>query len=192
MQRLGWCQAPETQPRGVNLPSHTPHAKPHRMSRSNSCFSQKRYCYNNLCEMLREEHVSVDLGVRNLRWQPHFRHSAGRLGSHFIRAMREGRLLGWKTPSLGVTVPPIDTGEAGEWVDIGPNATLLACVPNDSVTSTQSVLAMVKIDGADAVTLVHVACEDRAELLPGMTLTARFDVLNAASTLPAFQVAPSS
>lgn len=136
--------------------------------------------------------MSEERSVRMLRWQPHFRHSAGSLGSQFIRAVREGRLVGWKTRSLGVTVPPIASGEPGEWVGVGPGATLVAHAPSDdfdSMASARTVVAIVKIDGADTVTPVLVEGDDDADLHPGTALMVKFDASAAASILPVFRVA---
>jgi len=135
--------------------------------------------------------VSDERGVRNLRWQPHFRHSAGKLGSHFIRAVREGKLVGWKTQSLGVTVPPIGTGEAGEWVEVGPRAALVTYAPNDNAGGgipAGKFFATVRIDGADVVTAALVECDETAGLTPGAVLTAKFATSDDAATLPIFEL----
>ena len=122
-------------------------------------------------------------------WRPSFRHSAGKLGSHFIRAIREHRqILGWKTERLGVTVPPIETGSPGEWVEIGPEATLLGYAHPADIGAEDieqgRVFAAVKVDGADTVLHALVVCDDPEALSAGMRLTPFFD---DSSTLPTFQ-----
>ncbi|GAA4339007.1 hypothetical protein GCM10023144_36690 [Pigmentiphaga soli] len=90
------------------------------------------------------------------RWNPVFRHSAGRLGSHYITALRtQGRLVGWRTevPSR-VSVPPRDVGAEGEWVELGPGAELLAFAPSEWTAGSGEpvledfTLGRVLIDGA--------------------------------------------
>ncbi len=92
------------------------------------------------------------------RWKPVFRHSAGRLGSHYLTAVRtQQRLCGWRTsqpPRL--SVPPTDFGAEGKWVDIGPGAELLSFAPSEWVTDSGEavlqdfVLGRVRVDGAEA------------------------------------------
>jgi uncharacterized OB-fold protein len=138
--------------------------------------------------------VSSVKAVIGQAWQPAFRHSAGRLGSHFIRAIRDDRqLLGWKTERLGVTVPPIGAGEAGEWVKIGPGATLIGYTPPDDVgqgaIEAGKVFAAVKLDGADTVLHVLLSCANPQMLSAGMRLQANFDDMPAGgSVLPGFEL----
>ena len=124
-------------------------------------------------------------------WKPGFRHSAGKAGSHFIRAIREGRLLGWKTARLGVTIPPIETGEPGEWVEVGPGATLVGFAPPDEQAANDipsgTVFAAVNVDGADTMLYALVVSEDPDALGAGMRLMPVFpDAGDSAATLPAF------
>ena len=97
-------------------------------------------------------------GVLADRWRPVFRHSAGRLGSEYLTAIRsQHRLLGWKTqqPDM-VTAPPKNFGGAGEWVELGPEATLLSFAPTEWVADCGEallktfVLGRVLVDGGDA------------------------------------------
>lgn len=142
--------------------------------------------------------MSAEAGLLTSLWEPAFRHSAGRRGSQFIRAMRDGgRLLGWKTARLGVTVPPIDSGGLGEWVNVGPGASLIGYAPVDHAPSGEpaddTVLAAVKIDGADTMSYVRVACSDRKGLRSGMRLVADFDATpGSPSALPCFRPAAVS
>jgi len=135
--------------------------------------------------------VSDGNAVRAQKWQPGFRHSAGKLGSHFIRAIRNGQLFGWKTKRLGVTIPPIETGEPGEWVEVGPVATLVGYAsPNDLAPGDiepGKVFAALKVDGADTLLYALVACDDAKILFPGMRLKAILPHDTEAGTLPTFQ-----
>jgi uncharacterized OB-fold protein len=138
--------------------------------------------------------MPAEAGLIVSSWEPAFRHSAGRRGSHFIRAMREeGRLLGWKTARLGVTVPPIESGGPGEWVEVGPGAILIGHAPwgapvGDSGEDT--VLAAVKIDGVDTMVYARVTCDDASSLQAGTRLVADFSAIPAApSALPRFKLA---
>ena len=126
-------------------------------------------------------------------WQPSFRHSAGALGTEFIRAVRRGKLLGWKTGRLGVTVPPVDAGVPGEWVEVGPGATLIgyasSCEIEPDALRQGVVFAAVRIDGADTMTyaLIHRRNSDD-DLAPGARLEVIFaDSAECGSVLPAFQ-----
>ena len=131
--------------------------------------------------------------VLDQSWQPSFRHSAGRLGSHFIRACRSGRLLGWKTQRLGVTVPPVETGEPGEWVEVGPGATLVGYATARELApggiEPGKVFAAVKLDGADSLLYALVTCANPASLRPGTRLKARFaSDSDAGPFLPSFEL----
>lgn len=144
---------------------------------------------------MRIEELSVSdmSAVLPQTWRPSFRHSAGKLGSHFIRAIREHRqILGWKTGRLGVTVPPIETGSPGEWVKVGPEATLVGYASPGEVGPDDieqgKVFAVVKIDGADTVLCALVVCENPDILFPGMRLEARFGhASDTQPVLPSFQ-----
>ena len=91
--------------------------------------------------------------VRTIEVEAAFRHSAGRLGSHFLKTVRdEARLLGWRTGDPPrVIVPPKDLGGTGEWVPLGPGAVLLAYAPpewRDADGPAEACLALVRLDGA--------------------------------------------
>ena len=133
--------------------------------------------------------MSGEVGVLATRWEPAFRHSAGRRGSEFIQAMRDDhQLLGWKTERLGVTVPPVESGGPGEWVKVGPGASLIGYAPADRKSQQETMLAAVKIDGADTMTYVRVACDLGNDLRPGMRLVADFGSTSAeSSSLPSFR-----
>jgi len=100
-------------------------------------------------------------------WRPVFRHSAGNLGSAFMSAARNDRkLIGWKAGKPAqVMVPPKDLGVGGEWVDIGPGATLIGAVPADWAADSGEkalvgfVLGHVRPDGADTALLALVAAD---------------------------------
>jgi uncharacterized OB-fold protein len=100
--------------------------------------------------------VSEQGRVLEDRWNPVFRHSAGRLGSHYLSALRtQGRLVGWRTQAPSrVSVPPRDAAAQGEWVEMGPGAELLAFAPAEWVAGSGEpalenfVLGRVLIDGA--------------------------------------------
>lgn len=130
-------------------------------------------------------------GVLAQKWQPSFRHSAGRIGSHFIRAIRDRKqLLGWKTERLGVTIPPIEAGSTGEWVEIGPGATLVGYASPSDLSEQDiepgKVFAAIKVDGADTVLYALVECKDPSILSIGTRLEAVFADVSA-SVLPAFR-----
>ncbi len=118
---------------------------------------------------LRDDGVLVD------RWEPIFRHSAGRLSSQYITAIRsERRLLGWKTKRPDtMTVPPKSFGLEGEWVEVGPGAKLLSAVPAEWVADSGEprlrtfVLARVLVDGAETPMYVLL------KLREGQSLPAR-------------------
>lgn len=116
--------------------------------------------------------------VRIVEVKATFRHSAGRLGTRFLTAIRdEARLLGWRTGGR-VLVPPKDLGLPGEWVAIGPGAVLEAYAPSGwtDAAADGSVLALIKPDGADTALLARLrAGAETAEALPvGRRLVARF------------------
>lgn len=129
-------------------------------------------------------------------WQPSFRHSAGALGSHYIRALRAGKLLGWKTARLGVTAPPIEAGSDGEWIEIGPAATLVGYASPDDLVSQRVpdgfVFAAVKVDGADTMMYALLRCDDAALLRCGQRLEAVFSQDEGGATVPVFRTAGAS
>jgi len=99
--------------------------------------------------------------VRTIEVEAAFRHSAGRLGSHFLKTIRdEARLLGWRTGNPPrVIVPPKDLGGAGEWVALGPGAALEAYAPSEwrePGVATETCLALVRLDGADTALLASL------------------------------------
>jgi hypothetical protein len=114
--------------------------------------------------------------VRVLNVRAPFRHSAGRLGSEFLQALRERRLLGLRTGSQ-VIVPPRDLGASGAWVEIGPGARLEAYAPADWVDGGDagSCLALVTVDGADTALLARLRpAAPAGALAKGTRLTLRF------------------
>jgi uncharacterized OB-fold protein len=125
-------------------------------------------------------------------WEPGFRHSAGQLGGQFIRAMRNGSLLGWKTERLGVTVPPIEAGGEGEWVEVGPGATLVGYAPPADLGpeghGRDEVFAAVSVDGADTVLYALLRCSNPDGLSAGARLEAVFaEVPEGGMVVPMFQ-----
>ena len=96
-------------------------------------------------------------GILVERWEPVFRHSSGRLTSQFFTAIRsERRLPGWKTKRPDtISVPPKNFGSEGEWVELGPEATLLCAAPPAWVADSGEpllrtfVLGRVLVDGAE-------------------------------------------
>jgi uncharacterized OB-fold protein len=119
--------------------------------------------------------------MRVVEVQAVFRHSAGKLGSHFLKTLRdEGRIVGWRSGSPArVDVPPRDLGAAGEWVDVGPNATLEAYAPNEWLEAlgkpidADSCLALIRLDGADSGFLARLR-PGATKLKIGQALIARF------------------
>jgi hypothetical protein len=109
------------------------------------------------------------------RWHATFRHSAGRLGSRYLAALRdEQKILGWRTGSPPqVLVPPKDLGTDGEFVEVGPGASLLAFAPSGYLAAPVKgeVLGLVFLDGADTTLFARVHT-DAPET--GMRLIARF------------------
>jgi hypothetical protein len=105
-------------------------------------------------------------------WQAHFRQGAGALTSHFLRALRdERRLLGWRSGATnGVSVPPVHGGAAGEWVDVGPGARLVAHVPPSG--DDGDTLGLLAIDGAEGCSTWRV--RSSVPLRAGMRLEARW------------------
>lgn len=135
---------------------------------------------------LREDGVLVD------RWEPVFRHSAGRLSSQYFTAIRsERRLLGWKTKRPDtISVPPKNFGPEGDWVELGPGATLLSAVPAAWVADSGElllrtfVLGRVLVDGAETPMYALLKL-DQGRSLPqrGTRLSVRFaDAVPPAST----------
>lgn len=105
------------------------------------------------------------------RWEAQFRHSAGNLLGRFYRAIeRDAVLLGWRT-RRGVSVPPVP-GFDGDWVPVGPGATLVAHAPTLGADGDQ--LALVVVDGADNCSLWRVRASDGAALRAGTRLVACF------------------
>ncbi len=128
------------------------------------------------------------------RWEPAFRHAAGRRGSDFLRTLAEDhRLVGWRTDRHGVTVPPIESGSAGEWVEVGPGATLIGYASAGGSTDSDLLCAL-KLDGADTMTYARLAREHLDELQPGARLMADFAAPRPGGAgLPLFRLAvPSS
>lgn len=114
-----------------------------------------------------------DILIEN--WRGGFRHSAGRLGSHYLRTLRdESRLVGWRTGQPAkVLVPPKDLGDEGEWVNVGPGATLRSAILRDD--GSQFALARVQLDGADSVMFARVDTSDaKGDLKIGDRLTVHF------------------
>jgi uncharacterized protein len=99
--------------------------------------------------------------VRTIEVEAAFRHSAGRLGSYFLKTIRdEARLVGWRTGNPPqVLVPPKDLGGAGEWVALGPGAVLEAYAPVEwrgADQAAETCLALVRLDGADMALLASL------------------------------------
>lgn len=118
----------------------------------------------------------ADADVREMDVRAPFRHSAGRLGSAFLQALRARRLFGLKTGGR-VIVPPRELGERGEWVELGPGARLEAFAPADwlAADSDNSCLALVTVDGADTALLTRLRPAAAAgALAPGARLLLRF------------------
>jgi len=135
--------------------------------------------------------------VRATEVEASFRHSAGRLGSHFLKAIRdEARLLGWRTGDPPrVIVPPKDLGGTGEWVALGPGAVLLAYAPpewRDGESAAGTCLALVRPDGADTGLLAALKpAYPAGALAVGTVLRVRFsEERRGAITDLWFEVAP--
>jgi hypothetical protein len=121
---------------------------------------------------------AADSETRTVDVRASFRHSAGRLGSAFLLALRDGRLLGWKSGDPArVVVPPRETGAPGEWIALGPGATLEAYVPNDWLPASVdgSCFALVTVDGADTALVSRLRpAANMGALARGAKLTLRF------------------
>jgi uncharacterized OB-fold protein len=118
----------------------------------------------------------TDADTREIDVRAPFRHSAGRLGSVFLQALRARRLLGLKIGGR-VIVPPRELGERSEWVELGPGARLEAFAPADwlAADSDNSCLALVTVDGADTALLTRLRPAVVAgALAPGARLSLRF------------------
>jgi hypothetical protein len=119
-------------------------------------------------------------GALEDRWQPVFRHSAGRLGSQYLTAIRtEKRLLGWKTAQPErLSSPPKDFGGEGAWVDIGPGATLLSFAPGEWVAGGDVpegyLLSRVVVDGTDTPQFALLKTSGNAAPARGARLNVRF------------------
>jgi uncharacterized OB-fold protein len=114
--------------------------------------------------------------VREVSVRAPFRHSAGRLGSVFLNALRARRLLGLKIDGR-VIVPPRDFGATGEWVELGPGARLEAYAPSDWIAADDdnSCVALVTVEGADTALLARLRPAATAgALAPGARLSLRF------------------
>jgi len=109
------------------------------------------------------------------RWHATFRHSAGRLGSRYLAALRdEGKILGWRTGTPPrVLVPPKDPGGGGEFLEVGPGGSLLAFAPTEwlAAPAADGVLGLVMLDRADTALFARVRAAAPAM---GMRLIARF------------------
>jgi uncharacterized OB-fold protein len=135
--------------------------------------------------------------IRTVEVEATFRHSAGRLGTHFLKAIRDERkFLGWRTGNPPrVMVPPKDLGGTGEWVEIGPGARLDAYAPAEWLSDgadASSCLALVQLDGADTAMLTRLKPAVAPDALPvGTRLVARFaEERHGAVTDFWFEVAP--
>ncbi len=99
-----------------------------------------------------------------------YKRSLGPVLSHFFTALRDGQVLGVKTPSGRVLVPPTEydpeTGNAVEgWVPVGPGGTVKTWT-----TSDDGAWALVQLDGADTA-LLHRVLGDTAGLATGARVT---------------------
>jgi hypothetical protein len=125
--------------------------------------------------------MSVSEDVRAVEVSAAFRHSAGRLGSRFLKALRdEKRILGWCSANR-VVVPPKDFGCDGEWIEVGPGARLEAYAPANWLRDMGrdaddcDCLALVKLDGADTALLTRVRRDaSAAPFSTGLRLKACF------------------
>ena len=101
-----------------------------------------------------------------------YRWPAGKLGTHFLAALRdEAQILGLRCPACRrVHVPPRPNcprcgGTMGEWVRVGPGGRLVSWTRRG-----ETVFALVRLDGADT-DLVHVLLNpDRSLLVEGARL----------------------
>ena len=112
-------------------------------------------------------------------WKARFRHSAGRLGSEYLRALRDdARILGWRIDRTGtVHVPPKDFGEPGAFVEVGPGARLLTLARDVSFASEGGrcvCLGRVVLDGASTPLFARIAFAEGAAPQPGARVGARF------------------
>jgi uncharacterized protein len=126
-------------------------------------------------EVLRAPHVLEFPYVR----------STGPVIGAFFTALRDGRLVGIRSPGTGVVVPPTEydpvTGEdTGEMVDVGPAGTVTTWAWASSPRPDQPLerpfaWALIQLDGADTALLHAVDTGGDADAVhSGMRVTARF------------------
>ena len=106
------------------------------------------------------------------RWDIPFRHTAGRLASHFFRALMEKKILALRCPRCRrVLIPPRPFCERcfvslDDWVEVGQQGTLEAftvCYARfTGLPDPPYCLSLVKLDGADTA-LQHLLGEVELE-----------------------------
>ena len=123
--------------------------------------------------------------------------SVGPVIGKFLTGLRDGRLLGVRTPSGKVVVPPTeydpDTSEAvgrddSDWVEAGPYATVQSWTwvrrvrPGKHPLNQPFAFALVKPDGADTAMLAAVAASGPDAMKTGMRVVPHWSV-NRTGTL---------
>ena len=124
------------------------------------------------------------------RWDIPFRHTAGRLASHFFRALVEKKILALRCPRCRrVLIPPRPFCERcfvplEEWVEVGQQGTLEAftiCYARfTGLPAPPYCQMLVKLDGADSA-LMHllgeVDLEDVAEAVKRIQVGMRLEAV---------------
>ena len=114
--------------------------------------------------MTQEEEIIIVPG----RWDLPFRHTAGRVASHFLHALKDRRILALRCPRCRrVLVPPRPFCERcfvplDDWVEVGQQGTLEAftiCYARfTGLPDPPYCQMLVKLDGADSA-LMHLLGE---------------------------------
>ena len=118
--------------------------------------------------MTEEEEIIIVPG----RWDLPFRHTAGRVASHFLHALKEKRILALRCPRCRrVLMPPRPFCERcfqtlDEWVEVGQQGVLEAftvCYARfTGLPDPPYCLSLIKLDGADTA-LQHLLGEVELE-----------------------------
>jgi uncharacterized OB-fold protein len=110
--------------------------------------------------------------------------SAGKVGTHFLTQLKEGRIVGTRCPSCGkVSVPPRKSCGVcfvpfERFVDVGPKGVLESftrpCYESAALPALRPVFGLIRLDGADSSLLHHVDASAYERLRPGLRVEAVF------------------
>lgn len=113
-----------------------------------------------------------------------YRRSTGSVIGRFLTALQEGKILGGKTTSGKVVVPPNEydpetSDPVTDLVEVGTSGVVTSWSWAASPTSTQPLdrpfaWALIKLDGADTAMLHAVDAGDIGKMETGMRVRARF------------------